>query len=73
MGTWGPRNFSDDNALDWLGGLVDELVDGIDRGMARPEAICSHTLSAQVEVLALLCEHLNAVPPKPEVVTVWRA
>jgi len=73
MGTWGPGNFSDDIALDWLGRLVGELVDGIDRGMARPEAICGHVLAAQVEVLALLCEHLNAAPPKPEVVAVWRA
>src|SRR5690349_4292199 len=73
MGTWGPGNFSDDNALDWLGSLVDELVSGIDRSMAHTELICGHALAARVEVLALLCEQLNAVPPKPEVVTVWRA
>jgi hypothetical protein len=73
MGTWGPGNFSDDIALDWLGGVVDALAEDIDRGMTRPEAICGHALAAQVEVLALLCEHFKAAPPKPEVVTVWRA
>jgi hypothetical protein len=72
MGTWGPGNFADDIALDWLGGLVGELVSGIDRGMAAPEAICGHALAAQVEVLAVLCEQLPVLPPKPEVVTVWR-
>ncbi|HKI34164.1 MAG TPA: DUF4259 domain-containing protein [Gemmataceae bacterium] len=72
MGTWGAGNFSDDNALDWLGSLVDELVADIDKGMARPEAICGHWLAAQIEVLALLCEQLNAVPPTPQEVTAWR-
>ena len=72
MGTWGPGNFSDDIALDWLGGLVDDLVADIEKGMTRPEAVCGHALTAQLEVLALLCERLNAIPPKPDEIAAWR-
>jgi hypothetical protein len=71
MGTWGPGNFSDDNALDWLGSVVDELHTDIDEGMTRSEAICGYALAAQIEVLALLCEQLNAAPPKPEEIAAW--
>src|SRR5262249_7590017 len=44
----------------------------IEQGMPSPAAICGHRLAAQVELLALLCEQVHAVPPRPERVAAWR-
>jgi hypothetical protein len=74
LGTWGPANFADDAALDWLGSLVDELVAEIDKGIrsSGPGDLCQHWPAAKLEVLAVLCEQLPAIPPHPDQVASWR-
>jgi hypothetical protein len=78
MGVWGAGNFQQDNALDFLWREVQlPLVRQIEKVL--PDPACAQAddpdsgpIMAAVEVLAVLAEQVNAVPPKPEEVTQWR-
>jgi hypothetical protein len=76
MGTWGPGNFQNDGALDYLGDLCEQLTATIDKVLADGAAAADEegesTLVPAVAVLTLLAERLNGVPPKPEKVAGWR-
>jgi hypothetical protein len=73
MGTWGAGNFQDDNALDWLWSEVQQpLLRKIESAVAGHDESNGHTIMAAVEVLTVLCEQLQANPPKPPEVAAWR-
>ena len=78
MGAWGAGNFQQDNALDFLGREVQQpLVRHVETMLADPASAqaddpYSGPIMAAVELLALLTEQVNAVPPKPDTVTRWR-
>jgi GNAT superfamily N-acetyltransferase len=73
MGTWGPGNFQDDRARDWLWQSAQiPLVKTIESELKCQDEGNDHVIMAAVEVLTLLCEQLNAIPPEPEEVTKWR-
>jgi hypothetical protein len=73
MGARGAGNFEDDTALDWLWLNVQKpIVDDIQSFLGRHDEGNGPAIIAAVEVLALLCEHLPAAPPKPREVTDWR-
>jgi hypothetical protein len=74
MGAWGPENFSDDAALDWLGSLADDLAAEIDKDIrwSGPGDLCGHWVTAKIEVLTVLCERFNAAPPHPDQIAGWR-
>lgn len=72
MGTWGPGNFEDDTALDWLHDVQRPLIETIETNLRDQDERNDHLIMAAVEVLAVICEQLNAVPPEPEQVVNWR-
>lgn len=78
MGVWGAGNFEQDGALDFVWSDVQQpLVRQIEKMIVDPECAepdepDSSKIMAAVEILALLCEHVNAVPPKPSDVASWR-
>lgn len=73
MGTWGAGNFADDSSLDWLYTDVQKpLMDTIERELHDHDEGNGTVIIAAVEVLALICEHTPAMPPKPEDVARWR-
>jgi hypothetical protein len=77
MGTWGPGNFQNDGALDWLAEVVDELEETVLSRIDTPAADIdeegeSHLMPA-VELLATLADRHGAIPPHPDVVSAWAA
>src|SRR5262245_31243933 len=77
MGVWGAGNFQDDQALDYLWSEVQQpLIRRIEKMFTIPESASPDEpdgaqIMAAVEILAVLCENLNAAPPKPEDVEKW--
>jgi hypothetical protein len=74
MGTWGAGNFQSDGTLDWLAGdVVKPLVETIESNIRGVDESNDQIVTAAVEVLAVLCEQLNAVPPWVDRILGWRA
>jgi hypothetical protein len=78
MGTSGEDNFANDGARDYLKMLTTQLVATITAIMATPSRLAmdedgESMLMPSIEILALICERANAVPPKPARVRQWRA
>ncbi len=76
METFAEHNFGNDGALEYLALLTARLMATITEIMADPERMeldedGESMLMPSVEVLALLCERYNAVPPKPKTVRQW--
>jgi hypothetical protein len=76
MGTWGEQNFDNDGARDYLSMLTAKLVATITEIVADEDRLAldedgETMLMPSAEVLALLCERYNAVPPKPATVRCW--
>jgi hypothetical protein len=76
MGTWGEDNFANDGARDYLAMLVARLMATITEVFSSEDRIAldedgEAMFMPSVEVLALLCERYNAVPPKPSTVRHW--
>jgi hypothetical protein len=77
MGTWGTGNFANDGALDYLGELVGRLAARVEellgsvRGADLDEGGESE-LMPSVEIVSVLVERCNAVPPRASVVRGWR-
>lgn len=77
MGSWGPGNFQNDGALDWLAEVVDDLEETV---LSRIESSTadideegeSHVMPA-IELLATLADRHGAIPPHPDVVSSWAA
>ncbi len=77
MATWTADNFGNDGARGFLAMQTAKLVGTINEVLADPERSeldedGESLLMPSVEVLALLCERYNAVPPKPATVRQWR-
>jgi hypothetical protein len=76
MGTWGEGNFSNDGALDYLAHVLGHLRETVNELLASPagdiEDRGEAELMPSVEILAVLCEHLNAAPPEPAEIESWR-
>ncbi len=78
MGDWGPGNFQQDHALDFMWREVqrpllrqiEQMLD--DHDLAQADEPTSGPIMAAVELLSILSEHANAVPPKPDDVALWR-
>jgi hypothetical protein len=76
MGTFAEHNFGNDGAMEYLALLTARLVATITEIMADPERMeldedGESMLMPSVEILALLCERYNAMPPKPKTVRQW--
>ena len=75
MGAWGEGNFENDAALDYLGDLIDELVDEVEELFDSDEAYTHRggegMLIPIIEVMNTLCTHLDATPPEPARVQQW--
>src|SRR5215469_5628645 len=77
MGTFAEHNFGNDGAMEYLALLTAKLVAAITEIMADPERMAldedgESMLMPSVEVLALLCERYDAMPPRPATVRQWR-
>jgi hypothetical protein len=77
MGTFAVHNFGNDGAMDYLAMLTAKLVATITEVMADEGRLAldedgETMLMPSVEILALLCERYNAMPPKPATVQQWR-
>jgi hypothetical protein len=74
MGVWGAENFRNDAALNFLASAVEvPMTDQLRRivenpALADPEEEASFEVMAAVEVLAVLCENINAHPPPTQLV-----
>ena len=78
MGAWGNGNFEEDGALDFVWREVQQpLLRKIQMMVEKPvyaeaDEPDSGSIVAAVEILALLSEHVNAAPPKPNEVANWK-
>jgi hypothetical protein len=76
MATFAEHNFGNDGAMQYLSLLTAKLVATITEIMADPERLeldedGESMLMPSVDILALLCERYEAVPPKPATVRQW--
>ncbi|HEY7428610.1 MAG TPA: hypothetical protein VH682_30550 [Gemmataceae bacterium] len=76
MGTFAEHNFGNDGAMEYLALLTAKLVAAITEIMADPERLeldedGESMLMPSVEILALLCERYDAMPPRPSTVRQW--
>ncbi len=76
MGTFAEHNFGNDGAMEYLAMLTAKLVATITEIMADPERMeldedGESMLMPSVEILALLCERYDAMPPRPATVRQW--
>lgn len=76
MGTFAEHNFGNDGAMEYLAMLTAKLVATITEIMADPERMGldedgESMVMPSVEILALLCERYDAVPPRPHTVRQW--
>jgi hypothetical protein len=76
MATFAEHNFGNDGAMEYLAMLAAKLVATITEIMADPERLApdedgESMLMPSVEILALLCERYDAIPPKAATVRQW--
>jgi hypothetical protein len=76
MGSWGPGNFDDDGAQDYLDTITAALEKKIeevllDKDRANPEEDGESVLMPSVALISVLCEHCQSAPPKEELVRTW--
>jgi predicted DNA-binding WGR domain protein len=75
MGTWDTGIFDNDEALDYVGELIDSLASTINEFCGADEPDLSDGEGRVVPSLAiiqLLSEHCGAAPPKAEQIEAWR-
>lgn len=77
MGTVGTGNFDNDGAMDYLGEIVEDLIETIegcftDEGTVRLDEGGEDILMPTVELLAILAEQCGASSPEPSIVAEWR-
>lgn len=79
MSAWGSGNFEQDGALDFVWEEVQQpLLRKIRKVLGKPilaeaDEPESGPIVAAVEILALLSEHVNAAPPLPDEIALWKA
>lgn len=76
MATFAEHNFGNDGAMEYLALQTAKLVATITEIAADPERLeldedGESMLMPSVEILALLCERYDAMPPKPGTVQQW--
>jgi hypothetical protein len=76
MAVFAEHNFGNDGALEYLAMLTARLVAVITEVESDPDRLALNEdgeslLMPSVEVLALLCERYDAMPPKPDTVRQW--
>ena len=76
MATFAEHNFGNDGAMEYLALLTAKLVATITEIVADPERMeleedGESMLMPSVEILALLCERYDAMPPKSATVRQW--
>lgn len=75
MGTWNVGNFDNDEALDYVGELMDELEARVDKflGSTDPDLGEGESMVLPtIVIMQLLSEHTGAAPPKPDLIEKWR-
>lgn len=77
MGTFGEGNFDSDGALDYVNDLVNRLAATVTQCLADEDRSAldeegETIVVPSVDIIALLCAHCSAVPPKEELVIQWR-
>ena len=77
MGTWAEGNFDNDGALDYLGDIINQITSNIEdifkSGTAAGLDECGESeLMPGVEIISILCEKCNGVPPEVDVVNRWK-
>ncbi len=77
MSTWGAGNFDSDEARDYLGGFLEQLVEQIEETVAEDEAMIpdesdSVQMMCNVELLWLLAKSIGAVIPEANTVEEWK-
>ncbi len=77
MGTWGPGNFDNDSANDYIDEFSQEMIDKIEGCFATEDGYSldeggEGVLMPTVEILSVLCERCSGLPPEPEVVVRWK-
>jgi hypothetical protein len=77
MSAWGTGNFENDGAMDYLDGLIVQLAATIKDVLADEDRFvldgdAEFRVMPSVELIALLCERYNAMPPKVKTITQWR-
>ena len=74
MGSWGTGNFQNDDALDYLGEVMHSLIGKLEEVVEHPiraeaDEPSNFEVMAAVEIITVLCENLNAIPPEPDLVS----
>ena len=73
MGTRGSGNFESDGALDYVGELMNQLVEKIEAGFTDSRTNLDEegeaVLMPSVQILSILHEHCNAAPPETQVIS----
>ena len=84
MGTWGPGNFDDDKAVDYLSEIVRGFIETVEQlfrqGRASLDDQGEGRLMPTVEMISVLCDWCQGgppairvvVPPDPGAVRQWR-
>ena len=77
MGTWAEGNFDNDGALDYLGDIINQFTTNIEdlfkSGTSAGLDECGESeLMPSVEIISILCEKCNGVPPKEKVLERWK-
>lgn len=76
MGTWAAGNFDNDQALDYMGELMDQLTKTVIGSFEKPAGLedgGEAELMPSVAVIKILSEECGAAPPKPNEVEDWRS
>jgi hypothetical protein len=77
MGTWGSGNFENDGALDFVGDVIKEFSDRIERLFEEEEAadideVGEAELVPMVRLITVICGESGGVPPKRARVETWK-
>ena len=76
MSSWGPANFEDDDALDYVGGLMQKIVGELDRAAGKRRLGGDEVLSRcmpRLAVLGLLVKGAHTAGPPRDHLDRWQA
>ncbi|HEV2236142.1 MAG TPA: DUF4259 domain-containing protein [Ktedonobacterales bacterium] len=78
MGTWGPGNFENDAALDFVGDEIDRHVRAIyevfaDHQRFRLDEDAEGEVLPRIAILSFLCEHCGGILAKDVDAVAWKA
>jgi len=78
MGVWGASNFANDEALDYVHGLVDKMIEQVERTVASPHGMepdepDSARMMCNIELMWLIGHHVGLSMPEATTVEEWKA